>query len=155
MANFQEIADAAKNFACTLYKNQPGSLIPNPFSDALHHAWDSFCGDFPPSGNPGLPDPPVSDFSGGQCSCVGYRVNYRYSMSNTPTQEAGTFQEVWGPVEGIFVVYPTSTSFRIYVVCRGLTSLACGAVGTQVTLTSGGKLSNATVINLRIVGITR
>ncbi len=77
MSDFSSIANSAKQFACTLYKAQPGALVPTPFVELLHLVWDNFCdpASFPPSNPPpGLPPPPASQFSGGQCIGVSYII---------------------------------------------------------------------------------
>lgn len=74
MGAIQDIQDAARGFACGIYQNIPGAIIPNPIADALHLFWDGLCA---PPGSPGLPAPPVSPFNGGQCVGVVYRVKVR------------------------------------------------------------------------------
>jgi hypothetical protein len=73
MSNFSKIAKAGKDFACGLYKLQPGALIPNPASKLLVAVWDNLC-DYPDS--PGLPPPAAPPFKGGQCKGVAYLVDY-------------------------------------------------------------------------------
>lgn len=102
MSNFQKIADSAKNFACELYRAQPGALIPTPFSDLLHQVWDGFCGD-PPRDPANLPPPATSPFQGGQC-CDSYYdvygvVNY-FNVPN-PGQERQFGEYLLGKIDGI------------------------------------------------------
>lgn len=87
-------ADAAANFACSLYKAYPGAVIGNPAYSALRGLYDSLC-----SGRPsGLPAPPSSPFNGGQCNCVGYYVSY----SITNSAGTNTFQAyLVGKIGGI------------------------------------------------------
>lgn len=102
MVDLAEIAQGAKSFACTLYKNQPGALVPTPFSEALHFVWDSFC-DFP--GAPGLPSPPTKPFNGGQCRDFQYVVNYSFHKGNGhgATDTLLTDEAVlWGAITGVF-----------------------------------------------------
>lgn len=80
----EDIASAAKTFACGIYKNQPGALIPNPISDALHMVWDNFCA--PPPGQPSnLPPPPAPPFTGGQCK-------FAYTVQVQAINKQGTVQ---------------------------------------------------------------
>jgi len=153
MGNYSEIADAAKTFACTLYKNQPGALIPTPFSDALHQVWDTFCGDFPPINNPGLPAPAAPPFSGGQCNCIEYRVNYTYFRSAFPTNPFNASALVWGPVQGIEFSYPANRVFRVSIICKGAKPSACGIAGTKVTGTEGGLNVGETITSVKITSV--
>lgn len=66
-----KVANAGRNFACTLYQAYPSSIIPNPVDDFVHGLWDGFCG----GSSPGLPTPPASPFTGGQCVGVQYLVD--------------------------------------------------------------------------------
>lgn len=66
MGSIDRVVDAAKAFACGLYRNYPGALIPNPIDDVLRLGWDDLCGDDPE----GLPPPPVPPFVGGQCAVL-------------------------------------------------------------------------------------
>lgn len=64
------LVDKARSFACGLYKQVPGALIPNAGEDGLRFVWDSICN--PPDNPqdpplPGLPPPPGLPFTGGQC----------------------------------------------------------------------------------------
>ena len=92
MSNFTEIVEAGKNFACSLYKAQPGAIIPNPLSNALHLVWDSFC-DYP--NNPGLPLPPAPSFSGGQCCATQYQVFYDTKATAEAPWVVSTYNEIW------------------------------------------------------------
>lgn len=68
----ERLVDAARDFACGLYKTQPQPLIPNPAASALRWVWDDLCDKPPPS--PALPPPPTQPFTGGQCCDAVYRV---------------------------------------------------------------------------------
>ena len=45
MSTFDRVVEAGKSFACSLYRTQPGALIPNPINDVLRVVWDDLCGD--------------------------------------------------------------------------------------------------------------
>ena len=75
-------ADAAANFACSLYKTYPGAIVGNPVNAAQRGLYDSLCKDRPS----GLPTPPQSQFTGGQCACVGYNITYNQVTSGGVTQ---------------------------------------------------------------------
>lgn len=73
-------ADAAADFACGLYKNYPGAVVGNAADSAIRGLWDGLCA----NRSPGLPAPPSSPASGGQCKCIDYLVTYtQYSPSGS------------------------------------------------------------------------
>lgn len=148
-----QIADAARTFACSLYRSQPGALIPNPISEALHHAWDAVCGD-PPTAKP-LPAPPAPPYKGGQCRCTLYRVYFSW-LSNV--YQPGTRQKndglTYGAVEGITIDQDTgSRSFTIYLIGRGKPPNPCGNPGTRSIAVSGGLFNGEVYSDLRIDSI--
>lgn len=102
MSNFTELADAAKSFACGIYREMPGALIPNPLSDMLNFIWDDFCG-APPQNPANLPPPATSPFDGGQCCGSYYDVYGILSYSNKPNPgtEAKIGDFLLGKVGGI------------------------------------------------------
>ena len=116
MSTFDRVVQAGKSFACSLYRNQPGALIPNPISDVLHLVWDNLCGDDPD----GLPPPPASPFQGGQCQCRSYRITHVIDW-NDGTSWTNT-NDVWGAVTGIYCK-PGDLNNRCQpiVQCRGFT----------------------------------
>lgn len=113
MSVFDNLVDAARDFACGLYKNQPGALIPNPGEAVLRFAWDKLC-DYPDS--PGLPPPPASPFTGGQCDAIPYvvrvSVNVVDQSGETPFDLGN--HVVFGPVSGVGVI-----GQRVVIYCRG------------------------------------
>lgn len=72
--SYNQFVDKARNFACGIYKNFPGALVPKPTDAGYKHIWDDLCYEPPPSDLPGLPLPPVPPFSGGQCCNLAYKV---------------------------------------------------------------------------------
>lgn len=143
MVDISEIASAAKSFACTLYKNQPGALVPNPISDALHIVWDNFC-DYPQS--PGLPAKPVPPIQGAQCVCGLYNVRIRFVFDGdtSPGDQLVSGQQdsaFFGPIGATRLVQLPSnpdgtTSTRIDISCRGTIGENCTASSVWRTAVS-------------------
>lgn len=95
MDNIRKIVEAGRGFACSIYRTQPGALIPNPISDLLKTVWDGICADDPA----GLPPAPTPPFTGGQCQCRSYRITHVITW-NDGTSWTNT-SDVWGAVLGI------------------------------------------------------
>lgn len=140
-------ADAAANFACSLYKNYPGTIVPNPAEATIRGLWDGLCKDRPS----GLPSPPTPQLPGGQCVCVPYSVSYTYSDPDAPVSGSGTIT-VNGPIRGVRVVAGVGAENRTWL----LVSTDCDGSGNPVgekagdILYSGSK--NATVT---VTGVSR
>lgn len=116
VGSFDSILNEARNFACGLYKNQPGALIPNAANDVLRFAWDNLC-DYP--GSPGLPPPPSVPFQGGQCNCVLYSVSVFNDVSTGSGEALGVFGEVGG-VRIVLIPRPDGEFSASYeILCRG------------------------------------
>lgn len=91
-------ADSAANFACSLYKAYPGTIIKNPADSYLRGLYDSLCKDRPS----GLPAPPTQPFSGGQCVCRSYRVTVEWlNGGDDAAAPASQTYTVFGPVKGV------------------------------------------------------
>lgn len=120
MSSFDSLVNAARDFACGLYKEQPGALIPNIGETVLRFAWDKLC-DYPE--NPGLPPPPASPFNGGQCENIKYRV---IADIVTPDNRARTDSTVFGPVGGVRAVLTPDgvnrVQARYQIYCKGSVS---------------------------------
>lgn len=125
MSNFENLVDAARNFACDLYRQQPGALIPNVGNSVLRFAWDKLC-DYPD--NPGLPPPPSPPFTGGQCECVIYKVNWTLDCSDNRFDTPGSVF-CFAPVVAMrFTNFPDgSAGTEIY--CRGTGVASCSDFG--------------------------
>lgn len=135
VSSFRELVDNARNFACGLYKEQPGALIPNPGEALLRLAWDNLC-DYPES--PGLPPPPTSPFMGGQCDCVSYLVEG--SIYFPKYDSYGGFNPTywWGPIGGVRTGSSYERGKYVDIFCRGLESSgACGNFGWYPIYSSG------------------
>lgn len=118
----EDIASAAKTFACGIYKNQPGALIPNPISDALHLVWDNFCA--PPPGQPSnLPPPPAPPFKGGQCCGSYYNVSYDRKPNRTDPWVIGYYSHVLlgriGAVQKELLTQGQVRYYHLYTECSG------------------------------------
>lgn len=118
----RQLGAKARSTACTLYRDLPGALIPNPASNFLQGMWDSICYDDPA----GLPPPPSPPFSGGQCRAE-YVVDtsvvgQAYDCDGTPgLREENVYRKkVWGPIRGTQIEYDSPgncgpTRFRAYL----------------------------------------
>lgn len=74
MSQFGDIVKSARDFACRLYSEQPGALIPNPGETVLRMAWDAVC----PTPEYAPPPVPAPQYVGGQCVRVAYRVTFEF-----------------------------------------------------------------------------
>lgn len=90
---YYDFVDKARTFACGIYKNVPGALVPNVSDAGYKKIWDRLCYNPPPAEDPGLPDPPAPPFSGGQCEYL-YYINYINSSGSPVIQQKG----VRGPI---------------------------------------------------------
>ena len=119
MSTFDRVVEAGKSFACSLYRTQPGALIPNPINDVLRVVWDDLCGDDPN----GLPPPPSTPFSGGQCRCVEYTVYAEIYAPNEDRWLGLNPTRWWGEIGGIKIDrYPGGTEDIVMLYCRGAVS---------------------------------
>ncbi len=87
------IANAAADFVCGLYADFPAAVVsdtsPNSFGRGL---MDSVCD------GRRKPPPPTPKPEGGQCSCVPYRVYYRFYSNDTAGER--TFSDITGAIMG-------------------------------------------------------
>lgn len=121
---YQQFVDRAHEFACGIYKQFPGALVPKPSDAGYKHIWDDLCWEPPPSNLPGLPPPPVSEFSGGQCQCAVYDVAVRFRMSDYPDYQGETSVRVFGAIGGLS--YSTSgRSQFLQISCFGREAEGC------------------------------
>ena len=114
----RNIANTARNFACTLYQNSPASVIGTDptgvgaFSNAF---WSRLCA--PVDRLP--PAPAVPPFSGGQCNEL-YNVtaSVQFFSGSTPGPvDTRTFTNLLGPITGWrFVFTPDSTGGSTQVI---------------------------------------
>jgi hypothetical protein len=72
----KNVANAARNAACTFFKAYPSVVIPNPAFDFLDSIWDGLC----QNSSSGLPPAPVSPFNGGQCVGDNYQLTYQFDV---------------------------------------------------------------------------
>lgn len=92
-----DAANAGANFACTLYHDYPGAIIPSVGNSYLRGFWDTLCKDRPP----GLPPPPSRDFDGGQCSDA-YAFDFQlFNPANQLSYTGGSVCDP-GPLGGLF-----------------------------------------------------
>lgn len=142
-------ADAAANFACSLYKNYPGSIIGNPADSALRGLYDSLCKDRPS----GLPSPPQSPFSGGQCSCKTYSVTVTWlaGSNGNASQQSATYTVV-GKVKGVEIRDEGNTTrlgvYLLSSVCSGgtITGTFQTGVGSTPRNSPSASISSCTPV---------
>lgn len=79
---YYNFIDKAKKFACGIYKDFPGALVPKVTDAGYKLIWDDLCYQPPPSDFPGLPPPPSTPFQGGQCNTQYYFVA-EFEYTNT------------------------------------------------------------------------
>lgn len=149
----KQVMEKARSFACTLYKQVPGALIPNAGEDGLRFIWDNLCD--PPSNPqdpplPGLPPKPVPPINGGQCPCKPYnvRISYTYDADSSPGDQLVTAVQnlqVLGALGGTRVVTLPSdadgtTRRDIEILCRGFFGEQCRP--SQVWRTAVSRIPN-------------
>lgn len=147
MSTIDRLVDAGKAFACSIYRQQPGALIPNPISDVLHLVWDDLCGD--DSG--GLPAPPTTQFLGGQCQNIGYTITYQYRFEfrGNTIDDNRTYQ-VWGKILSVaFEVRSSGVLFSL-TNCYGVWP---NTPSTSPILLESEGFQTAGTTNLRLVGV--
>lgn len=119
-----DLANKTADAYCSLYKNYPGYIVgyvSNPVGDFRRGLMDSLCRGRPP----GLPPPPSSPFTGGQCDCVAYDVSVAlYINGNVIFRNV---VDCWGPIYGL-VLTVVSGNLIAQIDCKGRRSSgSCGA----------------------------
>lgn len=119
MSNFSKLAEGAANFACGIYKNMPGALIPTPASELLTMVWDNLCGE-PPRSPANLPPPPGKPFDGGQCCDIDYKIVFRTSYPDgRPPSENTSFNIYQGTILGLQLrQFGDGAATRIYTILK-------------------------------------
>lgn len=95
----KSLANEAANKVCEIYKAYPWALTFGDWGRYKEGFWDEMCAVRPS----GLPVPPKSNFTGGQCA-ADYSVNIFYTYAPNPyatTGKNGNVARVWGPVLSI------------------------------------------------------
>ena len=99
------IANAARNAACSFYKNFPDQLrstdVVGLFVGGI---WDGFCG----GGAPGLPPPPAIGFPGGKCAVL-YDWNFWTKRGDREHSEREYPFQAGGPLRDFEVLGITNT----------------------------------------------
>ena len=131
----KSLVDGAREFACTIYKNMPGALIPNPASDALHMLWDEMC---KPPAPPGLPPAPIIPFSGGRCCATYYMVYYDLKPQRNGAWNLNAYQQqVRGVVGGMQTRQTGANQVQYFHIVT-----ACNGVVTDMPITYGNYLGD-------------
>jgi hypothetical protein len=145
-----DVANKAADFACGIYRDFPGAIIPNPAEAYIRGLWDSLCGDR----TPGLPQPPAPPFQGGQCPCSAYHVRYYYNGYNTGRQNSYFEYDFWGPIGGIRVVENQFGSDIVEMLCRD--SVPYRSCGTYqwYELSGNGKPAGEVIGKAGIISVT-
>lgn len=122
MGIFDDIAGAAKLYACSLYDVLPDAMVGTPYARTRDWLLNDFCA---PPNSPGLPPPATSQFQGGQCNCAKYRVEYRM-YETYQGQEYNRLGGVSlnGEITASKIVNNSSES-SVYFLCRGPASSPC------------------------------
>lgn len=135
---YYKFVDSAKDYACGIYKQFPGALVPNPSDAGYKQIWDKLCYTPPPS-DPNLPPPPTEPFPGGQCMCILYKF---------PVFVNGQFGDnprVFGPIGNFRIRYAfpeTEQSGRAFyeVLCRGTLATNCLPTPTWIAIAEGANI---------------
>ena len=153
-----KLISEAKNFACTLYKNQPGALIPNPGEQVLRLLWDTICNppDNPQSPSlPGLPPRPAPPFVGGQCVCVKYRFNVTCAGGGLGATGQTFDIDVWGPVREILFGPVPGNAVRLTFRCGGWANQPCDSTGQTLYMIQQWGATPAPEPSYKINSVTR
>lgn len=110
---YYKFVDKAKEFACGIYQQVPGALVPNPSDAGYKQIWDKLCYT-PPPAPPGLPPPPKPDFPGGQCKFF-YFIEYK-DRSDTLRDTRLTGEQCQGTIKSI-TGREENDGFYFYVAC--------------------------------------
>lgn len=81
-SGYSEFVDKAHTFACGIYKNFPGALVPDVSDAGYKKIWDRLCDEPVPPDLPGLPPPPAPPFAGGQCCSTHYNVQLKFDFTD-------------------------------------------------------------------------
>lgn len=141
-----KVADAAANFACTVYKSYPNEIVPNPVATAIRGFYDSLCANRPP----GLPDAPVPPFNGGQCACVNYLVTIKQTNSTGSETSTGTYT---GPLGGLVRIKNQTFPDLTDVFMKDSVCSEGSPTGTNLTLV--GVETNDGVFKVSIESVVR
>jgi hypothetical protein len=121
---YYQFIDRAKEFACGIYKNIPGALVPKTTDAGYKLIWDDLCAGEAPL--PGLPPPPVSPFEGGQCACSLYQIHVEiYNFAVGGRWDALSPQDIYGPITAVSLEFDPMDGDVVYASCRGYAVEGC------------------------------
>lgn len=147
----KDMAVAAGNFVCEIYRDLPGAIVPNLPNTFIRGMWDSICAKTPA----GVPaPPPPRQFKGGQCDSIAYVV--RLDKYDKDGNFIGGYEySFWGPIKGVRLGQPLgSGNLPIEVNCRGLSGTPSRPEPVLVSDWYGGDLAvtlaGGSIGNIRI-----
>lgn len=151
LCNFLSNADAYYTVFQNILPQSPLLQLPS-FPGALYGV---FCNRDPESA-PTSPPPP---FTGGQCDCAIYQINYTWEQWVSPgvsQPRPQSFARVYGPITSIQTRSPGNNingdpGFQFFTAtCKGSAFFSCGSPGTQVNLlaSAGRDIRSATIVSV-------
>lgn len=140
-------ANAAAELVCGIYEQYPTGILPSIGSTPISELTDAMLRNLcRPRGQ--LPAPRQVPFSGGQCPCVNYNVDYSLTNSNGVTFSSGT--TMIGPVTSVAIEqtgFNGSGEVQVGVRTRG-GSAACG--GPRVSTDLAGSTPPLTINSISV-----
>jgi archaellum component FlaC len=129
-----DVANTARNAACSFFKAYPSVVIPNPAFDFLDATWDGLC----KNSQPGLPPPPTAPFPGGQCVCTAYTIHFtiNYTIFGTAQSPLSASNIFYGPLGAPYLGPPNAQGniTQIYIVTRDESGSGCGTTSSPKQL---------------------
>lgn len=113
-------AKSARDSACSIYRDYKDWYhsnidLPSVGGQTLENFLTSLC----PSEPPYIPPASTSTFTGGQCTCILYQVNYQFQFINFEQYGYNyDIQNLWGPIGGIRSAFVNGSS-DVQIFCRG------------------------------------
>lgn len=148
----KDMAVAAGNFVCEIYRDLPGAIIPNLPNTFIRGMWDSICVKTP-AGVP-APPPPIP-YTGGQCDSIAYTVRLdKYDGAGTFI--GGYAYDFWGAITGVKLSAPDpSGDMQIHITSRGLAGTVRSPQPKLAPGIYGGGLAqvpkNGSIKNIRVI----
>lgn len=108
-----QIGNQIKSFACFLWRTYPYNFTNNiPVTAPIRYFWNSICQDPPVNQPPTKPNNP--SFTGGQCLCTVYTVNYTRTFSGgSPANSNANATGITGAVYGLRHTFEQGVSTNV------------------------------------------